>query len=69
MHFEPATREFEQWLARQNITILPKVAIADLRHQFQGRGLVATEDIVPEEELFLIPRLSILNVGGQTGYS
>ncbi|EDK39245.2 hypothetical protein PGUG_03343 [Meyerozyma guilliermondii ATCC 6260] len=62
MHFEPATREFEQWLARQNITISPKVAIADLRHQFQGRGLVATEDIVPEEELFSIPRSSILNV-------
>ena len=62
MSFEAATREFEHWLAHQNITILPKVAIADLRHQFQGRGLLATEDIVPEEVLFLIPRLSMLSV-------
>lgn len=62
MDFETATSEYLLWLAAQNISILPKLAVKDLREVCQGRGVVSTEDILPEEELFLIPRTSVLSV-------
>ncbi|ODV78817.1 SET domain-containing protein [Suhomyces tanzawaensis NRRL Y-17324] len=62
MPFETTTKAFIQWLAEHNVSVSPKVEIADLRAQNQGRGLVATQDIKDDEVLFTIPRSAMLNV-------
>lgn len=61
--FEQATTDFVEWLQRENVNLLPKVAVQDLRTHHQGRGLVAVEDIGQGEELFKIPRNIIINAG------
>lgn len=62
MDFGKNTAAFLKWLELQGVTILPKVAVADLRNQSQGRGLVATKAILAQEELFSVPRTSVISV-------
>ena len=59
---EEATNNFVAWLKEKNVTISPEVTIADLSAENQGRGVVAVEDIKPDENLFEIPLSAILNI-------
>jgi SET domain-containing protein 6 len=59
---EEATNNFVLWLKENDVTVSSKVTIADLSAENQGRGVVAVEDIKPEENLFEIPLSAILNI-------
>lgn len=60
--FQSRSASFLHWLHQQNITLSPKIELADLRSKAAGRGVLATDDIETDEELFRIPRSSILTV-------
>ncbi|KAF2207175.1 hypothetical protein CERZMDRAFT_102670 [Cercospora zeae-maydis SCOH1-5] len=58
--FQNASDAFLQWLKNNGATISPNIQLADLRDRAAGRGVVATKDLAEDEELFSIPRSSIL---------
>ncbi|KAG8532121.1 uncharacterized protein KY384_003758 [Bacidia gigantensis] len=61
--FARKTDDFLQWIKhRQGTMISPKIKIADLRAEEQGRGAVAREDIDMDENLFTINSASFLSV-------
>lgn len=60
--FEEATTKFIHWLLNENVVISPNVEIKDLREYSQGRGMIATTDIGEDEELFSIPRETIISI-------
>ena len=60
--FQNKSDKFIQWLKDNGATISPKIELADLRQHSAGRGVVAREDIIEDEELFSIPRTAILDV-------
>lgn len=60
--FISRTRSFEVWLQTVGVTVSSKIKLADLRHRSAGRAVLATQDISTDEELFTIPRSSILTV-------
>jgi SET domain-containing protein 6 len=62
MDFNAATTHFQQWLLNSGYQVSPKVQVADLTSQSQGRGLIALEDIHQDEVLFSIPRNVMLNI-------
>lgn len=62
MDFNSSTVRFEQWLLASGYQVSPKIKIADLRAQAQGRGIIALEDIPADEVLFSIPRNVLLNI-------
>lgn len=62
MSFQHQTEAFTGWLASNDVHLSSKVQITDLRSKNMGRGIVATEDIEADEELFTIPRSIIINV-------
>ncbi|SLM39026.1 SET domain [Lasallia pustulata] len=61
--YQQKSLAFVHWLQRnESATISPKIEIADLRARGAGRGIVATEDIEENEELFAIPHPAVLSV-------
>lgn len=62
LSFEEITNKFLKWLSKENVTISSKLAVKDLRKDYQGRGMVAIGDIEEDEELFCIPREAIINI-------
>ncbi|CUM46277.1 uncharacterized protein AC631_00089 [Debaryomyces fabryi] len=62
LSFDEITNKFLKWLSEENVSISPKLAVKDLRKDNQGRGMVAIEDIEEDEELFCIPRETIINI-------
>ncbi|CAK4030974.1 Ribosomal lysine N-methyltransferase 4 [Lecanosticta acicola] len=60
--FRAKSDAFVNWLQHRGATISNKIQLADLRAQNAGRGVVATEDLAEDEELFSIPRSSILTL-------
>jgi SET domain-containing protein 6 len=64
--FEKKSRSFVDWLKQNGTTISDKIQLADLRHRSAGRGVVATADLDEDEELFSIPRSSILMTDNST---
>ncbi|KAL9530422.1 Ribosomal lysine N-Methyltransferase [Sphaerulina musiva] len=58
--FQSASDAFLTWLKNNGATISSSVQLADLRGRAAGRGVVATQDLSEDEELFSIPRASIL---------
>lgn len=60
--YTAATEQFEKWLVQEGIEVLPKVKIEDLRKAFQGRGMVAIEDIDQDEVLFSVPRSATIYI-------
>ena len=62
LSFDDITNKFLQWLSEENVTISSKLVVKDLREDNQGRGMVANEDIEEDEELFSIPRETIINI-------
>ncbi|KAK0337588.1 Ribosomal lysine N-methyltransferase 4 [Friedmanniomyces endolithicus] len=56
--FEAKSRSFVAWLQRHGTVI----ELADLRRHGAGRGVLAKEDIAEDEELFAVPRSSILTI-------
>src|SRR4051794_24964456 len=63
LDFAAGSAAFLQWFrAQPGTTFHPSLKITDLRNRDAGRGIVATEDIPPETDLFIIPRSTILSV-------
>jgi len=60
--FASKSHSFVDWFKQQGTTISPKIELADLRFRNAGRGVLATDDIGEDEDLFSIPRSSILTV-------
>ncbi|CZT21365.1 related to SET domain protein [Ramularia collo-cygni] len=60
--FSTASERFLTWLKGNGATISSRIQLADLRSSGAGRGIVATENLSEDEELFSIPRSSILTV-------
>lgn len=60
--FERRSLHFVDWLKQNGGKISEKISIADLRDHHAGRGVLTKEDIEEDEELFSIPRTSILTV-------
>ncbi|KAF7192783.1 Ribosomal lysine N-methyltransferase 4 [Pseudocercospora fuligena] len=63
--FQSTSDKFLTWLKSTGATISSKIQLADLRDRAAGRGVgmayqLATEDLAEDEELFSIPRTSIL---------
>ncbi|KAM3418102.1 Ribosomal lysine N-methyltransferase 4 [Cercospora zeina] len=58
--FQHASDAFLNWLKNNGATISPKIQLADLRDRAAGRGVVAMQDLAEDEELFSIPKSSIL---------
>ncbi|KAF2671219.1 SET domain-containing protein [Microthyrium microscopicum] len=58
--FEAKNDTFIQWLRQNDIQTHPAVKIVDLRHQARGRGIIATQSIPIDTELFSIPRSALL---------
>jgi len=53
---------FMSWLASiPNVTLHPSIQLADLRSQHAGRGLLATDNIPANTDLFTLPRSSIIS--------
>ncbi|EGW32056.1 uncharacterized protein SPAPADRAFT_138237 [Spathaspora passalidarum NRRL Y-27907] len=59
--FSARTDKFIAFLQENDVTISPKLQIADLRAANQGRGIIALEDIEIDETLFTIPRTVLIN--------
>lgn len=60
--FDSASIKFLEWFKQQQGTKFhPSLSIVDLRERNAGRGIIATEDIPAETELFTIPRSSIIS--------
>lgn len=64
--FNAGSAKFIGWLNDNGTTISSKVQLADLRHLSAGRGVITVADIAEDEELFSIPRLSILTAENST---
>ncbi|KAH3899432.1 related to Ribosomal N-lysine methyltransferase 4 [Saccharomycodes ludwigii] len=61
--FIQKTNNFFSWLiSHASVEVSPKITVQDRRHFAQGFCLTAVEDIQQNEQLFKIPRSSILNV-------
>lgn len=60
--FNNASARFLTWLRINGTSISHKLELADLRSRSAGRGAIAREDIEEDEELFSIPRSSILTI-------
>ncbi|KAL1304478.1 hypothetical protein AAFC00_003469 [Neodothiora populina] len=60
--FSERTRSFLSWFQSRRSNISPKIQLADLRYRNSGRGVVATQDIAQDEQLFSISRSDILSV-------
>ncbi|KJX99672.1 SET domain-containing protein [Zymoseptoria brevis] len=63
--FQGRSERFLTWLRAQGATISSKIQLADLRQNGpfgSGRGVVATENLAEDEELFTIPRSTVLTV-------
>ena len=60
--FDRLSARFISWLDQYGASISRKIQLADLRIHSEGRGGLAKEDIAEGEELFSIPRSSILTV-------
>ena len=60
--FNALTSRFLDWLERSGTNVSSKIELADLRLRNAGRGVVAKEDIEEDEELFAIPKSSILTL-------
>jgi SET domain-containing protein 6 len=60
--FQAKSDRFTDWLKSSGAQISPKIELADLRHRSAGRGVLAKADIGEDEELFSIPRPTILDV-------
>lgn len=58
--YGPRTARFETWLKHAGVNVSDKIQLADLRHRSAGRAVLATQDIAADEELFSIPRSTIL---------
>ncbi|KAK4501206.1 hypothetical protein PRZ48_007013 [Zasmidium cellare] len=58
--FQARSEAFITWLKENGASISDKIELADLRQQGAGRGVVATQDLPEDTELFSIPRTSIL---------
>lgn len=58
--FQSASDAFLAWLKSNGATISSSVQLADLRGRAAGRGVVATQNLSEDEELFSLPRASIL---------
>lgn len=60
--FHTASAAFLEWFEKQPGTRYhPSLKIVDLRERIAGRGIIATEDIPAETDLFTIPRSSIIS--------
>ncbi|KAK5681316.1 Ribosomal lysine N-methyltransferase 4 [Elasticomyces elasticus] len=64
--FEAKSQSFLAWLQQHGTTISPKIELADLRQDGCGRGVLAVQDIEEDEELFSVPRTSILTIETST---
>lgn len=62
MSFEEESEAFLNWAASRGITLSPKVYLSDLRSSFQGRGLVASQDIEAGETIVEVPGDSVIAV-------
>jgi N-lysine methyltransferase SETD6 len=62
-NFTDGSTRFLNWLRNNGTTISSKIELADLRNHNAGRGIIVLEDLEEDEELFSIPRSSILTVG------
>lgn len=62
MSFSNHTEAFSAWLRNENVELSPKIEIADLRDQGQGRAVIALDAISPDEDLFKLPRSLLLGV-------
>lgn len=62
MSFSDRTKAFGSWLRENNVELSLKVEISDWRSHGQGRAVVASKDIEPDEELFKLPRTVLLGV-------
>ncbi|GES62869.1 SET domain protein [Aspergillus terreus] len=61
-NFQRQSDDFISWLSEKpGVNINPNIAVADLRSQGAGRGVVAQTDIPENEELFTIPRDLVLS--------
>ncbi|KAK5713694.1 Ribosomal lysine N-methyltransferase 4 [Elasticomyces elasticus] len=64
--FQAKSQSFFAWLQQHGTTISPKIELADLRQDGCGRGVLAVQDIEEDEELFSVPRTSILTIETST---
>ncbi|KAK5690739.1 Ribosomal lysine N-methyltransferase 4 [Elasticomyces elasticus] len=64
--FQAKSQSFLAWLQQHGTTISPKIELADLRQDGCGRGVLAVQDIEEDEELFSVPRTSILTIETST---
>lgn len=64
--FTQNTNQYVDWLQQAQFEISKKIVIKDLRSLGQGRGIIATSDILEDEILFKIPRSVLLNVETST---
>ncbi|KAF6059837.1 SET domain family protein [Candida albicans] len=60
--FNEKSKLFQDWLIKNNVEISPKIAIHDYCDTNQGRGIIALEDINPDEMIFKLPRSIVLNI-------
>lgn len=60
MDFDAQTEQFLAWLRARGVQMSPKIELADLRAQNQGRGVVATAPIAADEVLFSVPVSAVL---------
>ncbi|KAK1053164.1 Ribosomal lysine N-methyltransferase 4 [Friedmanniomyces endolithicus] len=61
-HFEAGSQSFVAWLQQHGTVISSSIELADLRRHGAGRGVLAKENIAEDEELFAVPRSSILTI-------
>ncbi|KAF2484775.1 hypothetical protein BDY17DRAFT_237332, partial [Neohortaea acidophila] len=61
--FAQLSLRFLSWLTENGTSVSPKIELADLRHRNAGRGVIAKDDIEEDEELFSVPRSTILTSG------
>ncbi|KAK0770698.1 Ribosomal lysine N-methyltransferase 4 [Friedmanniomyces endolithicus] len=60
--FEAVSQSFVAWLQQHGTVISSSIELADLRRHGAGRGVLAKENIAEDEELFAVPRSSILTI-------
>ncbi|KAL1311881.1 hypothetical protein AAFC00_001953 [Neodothiora populina] len=61
--FESKSATFLDWFKSQpGSTFDSRIKITDLRSKGEGRGIIATEDIPAETELFNIPRSNVISI-------
>lgn len=60
--FNKKSKLFQDWLIKNNVEISPKIAIHDYRDTNQGRGIIALQNINPDEMIFKLPRSIVLNI-------